>query len=66
MELDRENVDAHICLGNVYEQINDFQRAIMEYRKVLKIDKKNTRAFEAIAKLESAGHFALKPVGAPK
>ena len=38
----------------------------MEYRKVLKIDKKNTRAFEAIAKLESDGHFALKHVGAAK
>jgi hypothetical protein len=40
-----------VCLGNVYEQIKDNNKAVAEYKKVLVMDKKNTRAFEALVKL---------------
>ena len=44
-----------MCLGNVYELIKENNKAVIEYKKVLQMDKKNTRAFEALAKLQAAG-----------
>ena len=45
-------MDAHLCLGGVYESLKQFDRAVSAFEAVLQMDPENTKALEAYEKLK--------------
>lgn len=58
IELDRDNLDAHLLLGSIYAGMRGSEKflkqAIAEFKEVLRIDKDDFRASYSLAKLYSA------------
>ncbi len=57
IELDRDNLDAHLLLGSIYAGMRGSEKllkqAIAEFKEVLRIDKNDFRASYSLAKLYS-------------
>ena len=45
-------MDAHLCLGGVYEALQKYDKAAAAFNNVLQIDPDSTKALEALDKLK--------------
>lgn len=51
IELDEENIDAYVCKGSIFEQLQKYDRAKEVYEAALQVQRDNPKVLEALAKL---------------
>ena len=53
IRLESGNVDAHVSLAGVYEEMKEPKSAVASFKTALKIDPESTKALEGVARLKN-------------